>query len=366
MKISKKLAQQIVDNLKNIINQDLNFIDDDGYIIASTDSKRVDTFHQASLKCLQQNNTIVIHENDKYIGTKKGINLPVQFDGEAIGVIGISGNISEVEKFGEIIKKMTEILILEGWIKENTTKKRTTDRVILESIVNNSVHESRYMTETINNKNNYIIISSHLSNITEKNNLETILNILDLRLNDKNIIYSVLYNRVIILLHNANKTIVDSIIKLISQDINKVYKKKIRYGVSSEFTDLLDSYKHFKQAENVVEWIDAYYKELSYEHYTNMDLGILLSELDYNTISPFVNKVLGMLSEKDFEFYNALINVYGDKNGSIKKVSEALYMHKNSIQYRLDKLHELTGYNPRNLNDYTILRLAFLLVNKNR
>lgn len=39
-------------------------------------------------------------------------------------------------------------------------------------------------------------------------------------------------------------------------------------------------------------------------------------------------------------------------------------MHKNSVQYRLDRLHELTGYNPRNLDDYVILRLAFLLASK--
>ncbi len=42
-----------------------------------------------------------------------------------------------------------------------------------------------------------------------------------------------------------------------------------------------------------------------------------------------------------------------------------MYMHKNSIQYRLNKLKELTGYDPRNFNDYVILWFAFFAI-KNR
>ncbi|UBX38311.1 helix-turn-helix domain-containing protein [Enterococcus lactis] len=37
-------------------------------------------------------------------------------------------------------------------------------------------------------------------------------------------------------------------------------------------------------------------------------------------------------------------------------------VHKNTLQYRLNKLHSLTGYNPRNYDDYLILKLAFLLI----
>lgn len=36
-------------------------------------------------------------------------------------------------------------------------------------------------------------------------------------------------------------------------------------------------------------------------------------------------------------------------------------MHKNTLQYQLNKIEKLTGYNPRNLKDFTILDIAFAL-----
>lgn len=45
MEISKELAQSIVVEMKKIIDKDLNFIDSNGIIIASTDETRIGTYH---------------------------------------------------------------------------------------------------------------------------------------------------------------------------------------------------------------------------------------------------------------------------------------------------------------------------------
>ena len=80
MNISKNLATNILQQLKNIINQDLNYINEDGTIIASTDPKRVGTFHAASVECIKREKTIIIENDNEYIGSKKGINMPIYFD----------------------------------------------------------------------------------------------------------------------------------------------------------------------------------------------------------------------------------------------------------------------------------------------
>lgn len=91
-----------------------------------------------------------------------------------------------------------------------------------------------------------------------------------------------------------------------------------------------------------------------------MDLGILISNVDDEHKTEFKEKILSNLGH-DYDFYKNLINTYGKNNGSINKTADELFMHKNSIQYRLNKLYEITGYNPRNLDDYVILRLSFIL-----
>ncbi|NLY08928.1 MAG: hypothetical protein GXZ11_03385, partial [Tissierellia bacterium] len=54
------MASQIVNNIKGIINQDLNFMDRRGVIIASTDPNRVNTFHEAAKACVDRKKIIVI------------------------------------------------------------------------------------------------------------------------------------------------------------------------------------------------------------------------------------------------------------------------------------------------------------------
>lgn len=50
MEISKELAQSIVVEMKKIIDKDLNFIDSNGIIIASTDETRIGTYHAGGNK----------------------------------------------------------------------------------------------------------------------------------------------------------------------------------------------------------------------------------------------------------------------------------------------------------------------------
>lgn len=105
MKINTELAQKIVESLKNTIEQDINFIGMNGIIIASTNPKRINSLHEGALACIKEGNTIAIKSDDQYTGSKKGVNLPVKFQKEIIGVIGISGELNIVEKYGNIIKK---------------------------------------------------------------------------------------------------------------------------------------------------------------------------------------------------------------------------------------------------------------------
>ena len=53
--------------------------------------------------------------------------------------------------------------------------------------------------------------------------------------------------------------------------------------------------------------------------------------------------------------------VFSKNNGSIQKCADELFIHKNTLQYRLNKIRDLTGFSPRNYNDFVVLKIAFLL-----
>ena len=98
MEISRNLAENIVKEMAEIIDRNINYININGEIIASTDEIRVGTYHEGAKIVIDENRTLIIEYDNQYAGTKKGINLPVKFNNKTVGVIGISGKKEEVEK----------------------------------------------------------------------------------------------------------------------------------------------------------------------------------------------------------------------------------------------------------------------------
>jgi aspartyl-tRNA(Asn)/glutamyl-tRNA(Gln) amidotransferase subunit B len=85
------------------------------------------------------------------------------------------------------------------------------------------------------------------------------------------------------------------------------------------------------------------------------ELRAQLPELPADRFRRYIDE-LG-LPEKDA----ALLRTYFTSDCSLKHTCETLYLHKNTLQYRLDRVARETGYNPRVFNDAIRLYLALKL-----
>ena len=116
MKITKSSAQQIVQEIGKLVRQNINLMDDTGHIIASNDPSRIGNFHEGAYQIITQHLTelYITPELEKTMPmVRQGINLPIEVDGRVEGVIGITGAYEEVIEYGQIVKKMAEILVRE-------------------------------------------------------------------------------------------------------------------------------------------------------------------------------------------------------------------------------------------------------------
>ena len=91
MFVSKETAQAIVEEMKAATGHDINLMDDQGVILASTDPKRVGEEHGGAKRLLSQGLQRLVVYDDEEPGTRKGVNLPVYMEGTPVGVIGITG-----------------------------------------------------------------------------------------------------------------------------------------------------------------------------------------------------------------------------------------------------------------------------------
>lgn len=357
MNIPTELAMKIVTDMKNIINQDLNFINTDGYIIASTDVQRIGTIHEASKKCIALNSEIIINSDYEYKGCRKGINIPVYLENEIVGVIGITGERQDIEKYGKIIKSMTEILIKEAWIGELFIQKREQNRNLIESILfGEHTNVDLYGGLTFP----YTVILGNIDNKFE--NSSSLYKILErfLSRNKKNF-FTATANHIIIFLNSDKEQYIENLIMNIQEILYKNLNFNFKFGIGKTIYSLGDFTTSYTEAKNALKYILNFEEDKKYMFYSNLDLGILISDIDKRRAEEFMEKILGNLTEEEILIFYNIFNIYKKNNGSIKEASKNLFMHKNTLQYQLNKIEKLTGYNPRNLKDFSILDLAFTL-----
>lgn len=105
MDLDPQTAETIVTSLKDIISHEINLFDTTGTIIASTDLSRIGTSHDGARLTIATKKTVFIDSDNEFKGARHGINMPVLFNDSVVAVIGITGERSEVEPFGKVIKK---------------------------------------------------------------------------------------------------------------------------------------------------------------------------------------------------------------------------------------------------------------------
>ncbi|MCR1898311.1 helix-turn-helix domain-containing protein [Irregularibacter muris] len=368
--ISERYLQSILYEMKEIVEQDLIFMNPKGEIIASTDPERLGSVHYGAIKVAKTRQDLVIHSHTKYRGAKKGINMPVILNNKIIGVIGITGDSNEIEKYVKIIKRLTEILVRDGYIKDLENNEMEKDRMIMESLLFND----REIDE------NYIIKYKNLFNITDNIpriilvatvvghenkrilNKDKVHRLFRLVLKDEKTIISLFGNNIVIMVEveNEYRKQIHTMIGYVKNRVKQEANLHLKFGIGDVQRELSNIKKSYIKASDALKWsLAVTKKEITY--YDDMDTEILFNNIPSNHIHEYIDKVLGRLNPSELNAYSKISDLYEKHNGSIKRISEELFIHKNTLQYKINKLAKITGYDMRILHDFTVLRTAFIL-----
>lgn len=123
--LEASLAQEIVKRTMKIIPFNVNVMDAKGTILASGDASRIGELHAGALLALAKKLTVEIDAAAaaKLHGAQPGINLPLMIDGQLCGAVGLSGAPNQVRQFGELVRLTAEMILeqanLSGELQRN-------------------------------------------------------------------------------------------------------------------------------------------------------------------------------------------------------------------------------------------------------
>ncbi len=158
----------------------------------------------------------------------------------------------------------------------------------------------------------------------------------------------------------ALEKVADTIVDMMNAEA--MLNVRVAYGtVVQELKDVSKSYKEAKLALDVGK---IFYAEKNVAAYSALGIGRLIYQLPVNLCKIFIEEIFGehVPSDLDEETLNTL-NKFFENNLNVSETSRQLFVHRNTLVYRIEKIQKSTGLDLRSFDDALTFKIALMVVN---
>lgn len=349
--ISNQILQNTIDGLKGITRTDLCVIDVEGKILAST-------FPEAE-SFIEPSQAFVTSPADSQV--VNGCQFFKVFDEHRLEYILLArGDSEDVYMIGKIASFQVQNLLVaykERFDKDNFIKNLLLDNLLLVDIYN----RAKKLHIDIEGRRVVFIVETNREK--DGNELEKIRSLFGGK--SKDFVTAVDEKNIIVVKELApNETYedlrktADVILNLFRADTRGIH---IAYGtVINELKEVSRSYKEARMALDVGK---IFFEEQNIIAYSQLGIGRLIYQLPLPLCKMFIKEIFDGKSPDDLdEEILSTINKFFENSLNVSETSRQLYIHRNTLVYRLDKLQKSTGLDLRVFEDAITFKIALMVV----
>ena len=350
--ISNQILQNTIDGLRQIARIDLCVMDTEGKALAST------------IMIGNEYESAVLSFVDSPADSQalQGFQFFKVFDEHQLEyVVMAKGDSDDVYMVGKLAAFQLQNLLVaykERYDKDNFIKSLLMDNLLLVDIYNRA---KKLHIETDMRRSVFIIETKHEK---DTNALETVRSLFADKSRD---FITAVDEKYIILVRelkmnedyeDLNKTAHVIVDMLNTEALSKVH---VAYGtIVNEIKDVSRSYKEAKIALDVGK---IFYSGRNVVAYNNLGIGRLIYQLPMPLCKMFIKEIFDGKSPDDFDEETiTTINKFFENSLNVSETSRQLYIHRNTLVYRLDKLQKSTNLDLRVFEDAITFKIALMVV----
>lgn len=351
--ISNQILQNTIEGLKNITRADLCVIDVEGKILAAT-FPNADEFVTPA-------RSFVSSPADSQV--VNGCQFFKVFDDRQLEYILLAcGDNEDIFMIGKLAAFQLQNLLIaykERFDKDNFIKNLLLDNLLLVDIYN------RAKKLHIDLEGKRMVYLVEVGKDKDGNELEKVRSLFNGK-TSKDFVTAVDEKNIIVVKEVApnekpedRKKLAEVIAGLFkSTETNMVH---VAYGsVVNELKDVSRSYKEAKMALDVGK---IFFMDRPVAAYDSLGIGRLIYQLPLPLCKMFIREIFGDKAPDEFDEETlTTINRFFENNLNVSETSRQLYIHRNTLVYRLDKLMKSTGLDIRVFEDAITFQIALMVV----
>ncbi len=350
--ISNQILQSTIDGLKNIIRRELSVAEREGKIVATTEESMVNTVIENADIFIQSPAENQLVQGYQY--------FKVFDNGSPEYIVMIKGEDEEAYRIGKITAFQIQNLLVaykERFDGDNFIKNLLLDNLLLVDIysrakklrIENNVPRVVFLIETeIDKEFNVVEIVRSIFPTKQKDFVTAV--------DEKSIIL------VKELKEKDSKEEIDQISKHIYDTLSAEAMTSVYVAIGTVVNDLKNVSASYKEAKMALEVGKIFEENKKIVNYEQLGIGRLIYQLPAPLCKMFINEVLHGLSMDQFDEETlTTVNKFFENNLNVSETSRQLYIHRNTLVYRLDKLHKMTGLDLRNFDDAIIFKIMLMV-----
>lgn len=348
--ISNQILQNTIDGLKTIARVELSIMDTDGKEVAST----ADMSECAS-------SVAEFAQSPADSQELQGVQFFKIYDEQQLEYVLIAGGANEdVYMIGKMVAFQIQNLLVaykERFDKDNFIKNLLLDNLLLVDIY------SRAKKLHIQTDEKRVVLIVESDNTKDNNALELI------RTNcsgTKDFVTAVDENNIIVvhdLSEGDSPKEIEKAAKNLESFMLKENMKNVRIAYGTVVKEIKEVSRSFKEAKMALDVGKIFFDERDIIAYSELGIGRLIYQLPIPLCKMFIKEIFGGKSPDDFDEETLItINKFFENSLNVSETSRQLFIHRNTLVYRLDKLQKSTGLDLRVFEDAITFKIALMVV----
>lgn len=381
--LSTDVAQTIVDRTMAVLNVNVNIMDVNGIVIAAGSKERIGSYHSAALQVIQtgKKKTMTVEEAALLSGVKPGITLPIRYKDSIIGALGMTGDPDVVEKYGELVSLTALLIIEQAELKERMfLEQRVYETVLLDLFTgracdNGELFLQRAKMMRFSLEGRWMVMAASVLPTQESLtalHYQGLKDRTEARMNQGTLrgMYTCFADDTLAMLYRlpdmwpVSKEKQLALGKTVTDQLSpELVDPKISIGpICENWRDIPGAFAAAKRTLQIADCFQTGDPVFFAERYC---VEAALAAVPEQRREDVLRTVLGNLTDFSKTQSQVLIETletYFKNEMNAQLSAQQLFIHRNTLNIRLHKIEELTGYSPLKFNEAFVLKAALTLM----
>ncbi len=347
--ISNQILQSTIDGVQRITKGDFIIMDADGIVLASTVTDASAYSSQA----------LEFASSGAESQVASGFHFFKVFDEQHLEFIVMCKGTDDVAlTIGKMVTFQVQELMVaykERFDKENFIKNLLLDNLLLVDIYN----RSKKLHVDINARRVVMIVET--ANDKDGDEIDRVRSVFGGK--NKDFVTAVDEHNIIVVKELGEHDGNTEINKIAAVIIDSLRDKGVRIAYGTIVSEIKEVSKSYKEAKMALDVGKIFFSEQNIIAYSTLGIGRLIYQLPIPLCKMFITEIFENKSPDDFDEETlTTINKFFENSLNVSETSRQLYIHRNTLVYRLDKLEKSTGLDLRIFEDAITFKIALMVV----